>query len=171
MTKDEWNIAVIGKVIKDSEGGFVNDPDDRGGATNYGITMQTLKEWRGGGTVTEHDVKDLSIDEARNIYYYLYVKRYKLDELPDELAEIVFDSVINHGPRGGIRILQRAVGAKDDGVIGQETVEKAKINIDKVYLRVIGERLKYYASIIKNQPSQVKFMAGWINRVLRFLDK
>jgi len=171
MTKDEWNIGVIGKVIKDSEGGFVNDPDDRGGATNYGITMQTLKEWRGNGTVTEQDVKDLSVDEARNIYYYLYVKRYKLDELPDELAEIVFDSVINHGPRGGIRILQRAVGAKDDGVIGRETVEKAKVNIDKVYLRVVGERLKYYASIIKNQPSQVKFIAGWINRVLRFLDK
>lgn len=171
MTKDEWSIEVIGKVIKDSEGGFVNDPDDRGGATKYGITMQTLREWRGRGPVTEQGVKDLSMDEARIIYYYLYVKRYKLDALPDELAEIVFDSVINHGPRGGIRILQRAVGAKDDGVIGEETIEKAKVDTDKVYLRIVGERLKYYASIVKNQPNQVKFMAGWINRVLRFLDK
>lgn len=165
MTKDD----IIDHILE-VEGGYVKDPDDRGGCTKYGITRETLSEWRG-YDCSCHEVDVLTEPEARAIYRDRYIERPRFDDLPSRLQPLMVDSGVQHGPDQASKWLQEAAGVKADGVVGPVTLEAVRdANIDGLYRQVLAKRIRYYFAIIANDPPQAKFANGWANRVTRFLE-
>lgn len=148
------------------EGGYVNNPNDRGGETKYGISKKAYPDV---------DIKNLTLEMARDTYYKDYWIVGKCDQLPSKLALVHFDATVNHGPYNAARILQRAVGAKDDGVIGPNTLNKVRLmNQEELVLEYLAERVKFYNVIVNNNSSQKVFYDGWIKRTFklyRFVEK
>lgn len=169
----------IGNIILKHEGGFVNDPSDRGGATNLGITQQTLTEWRG-VPVSVDDVKNLTEGEARNIYETNYLKKPKIDWLPFPHPQVfVFDMAVNHGPGRAIKILQKTINRAGFGTIsvdgGMGPMTKARSETAQREMgpyfqnALVEERKAFYERIMANDPSQERFRNGWMNRANSFL--
>ena len=103
-----------------SEGGYVDDPDDRGGATNFGITEATLASWRG-HPITPDDVRAMTVDEAKAIYQANYYNPAHGPDLPAGLDLMAFDAAVNSGVGRAIMLLQAAVGTPVDGHYGPNT--------------------------------------------------
>ena len=123
------SVESIAADIVRREGGYVNDPDDPGGATKHGVTLQTMQQLHldltRDGKVDARDVKALDPARAAEIYVRHYFREPKLDLLPEPLQASVFDMQVNAGANA-VRILQRLMAAfglplKDDGVIGPIT--------------------------------------------------
>lgn len=157
------------------EGGFVNDPDDKGGATNYGITISTLSDYLGRAATVE-DVKNMSESTAREIYEKKYLQETSIYKLPrGHIRILALDLAVNHGPRRGIRLLQKTCNLtglnpkiSTDGILGPISIE-AILNCNK-YMgyyfsnMICDARDTFYRRIVKNNPSQSKFLKGWLNR-------
>ena len=123
------SVESIAAEIVRREGGYVNDPDDPGGATKHGVTLKTLQglkaDLTGDGRVDVADVKALTPAQAAEIYVRHYYRAPRIDLLPEPLQASVFDMQVNAGANA-VRILQRLMAAfglplKDDGVIGPVT--------------------------------------------------
>jgi lysozyme family protein len=153
------------EAILEREGGFVNISNDRGGPTNMGITLATLIKHRG-SPVAVSDVRNLTRDEAVEIYHERYIEGTNIDLLNDEwLFSNAFDMIVNHGASNAVKILQRAVCTVEDGILGPITAEVAN-RLDPRVLRetLIKERALFYARIVERDPTQSVFIEGWIRR-------
>jgi lysozyme family protein len=159
--------TIIDNLIR-REGGYVNNPNDKGGPTKYGITLDTLSQYRK-QRCTAADVAKLGEAEAREIYRRRYVA--PLAWIIDAAAlGLAVDMAVNHGGMSAARMLQRAARVKDDGVIGPAT--KAAVNgmaPTALFRRLLAERVKFYGRIVQADRSQAVFIAGWLNRVAEFL--
>ena len=168
--------AMIEHII-DIEGGYVNHPNDRGGPTRYGVTQETLSQWRG-YWVTAEEVAALDKEEARNIYKYKYFLNPKIDQLPGPIQLQTFDCSINHGPSRAIKFIQKVCKAhniaylKIDGINGPRTrlaADKAQKKMGIGFNNaIVEERLRFYYWIVDNDPSQEVFLDGWISRAEGF---
>ena len=167
---------LIGDVLK-KEGGYVNHPADKRGATKYGITIKTLEAWRG-KDLTPHDVERMSSQEARDIYHRLYYLNPNINTLPEALQPIVFDMAVNHGCNRAVKIAQKVFNKmgkpiKIDGSIGAGTVASAKAALNvygkEVVINIVYARIQFYKDLVFTNPSQSVFLAGWINRAESFL--
>ena len=147
-------------IILEKEGGYVDHPSDPGGATNMGITFNTLKEWRG-ADISKQDVKDLTVEEARNIYEANYWKPLSCDSLPSGVDLVAFDFGVNAGPSRSAKLLQRVCGVNPDGVIGPITIGAVKsLDPAQVVQRFGQLRLAYYRSL----RTWETFGRGWTRR-------
>lgn len=145
-------------VVIGHEGGYVNDPNDRGGETKYGISKRAYPEL---------NIKDLTLEQAQSIYRNDYWVKGKTELLPRELQIPYFDSCVNFGISGAIKLLQRAAGVKDDGKIGNKTLEAAaRLSLDRFLLY----RMERYMRIIAARNSNAKYANGWASRTLSFLN-
>lgn len=161
VTDDEIVNAIIQR-----EGDYVDHPADKGGPTRWGVTLETLTVFRGKACNAD-DVRHLSVNEARDIYKQKYIVNAKFGQLKDDrLKAFVIDSAVNHGIVMAVKLLQRAVGVPDDGILGPVTLEaiEEKGSI-KTHLRMIGQRGIFYGRIVKKDPSQCVFIEGWMNRL------
>jgi lysozyme family protein len=150
------------------EGGYVNDPDDRGGATNYGVTQDTYDAWRIGQGLDVRPVRKIEHTEAQDIYFQSYWIKGNCEALPWPLNAAHFDACVNHGVAGATRILQRAVGVAADGRFGPVTrAAVSAADKDLLFRDMLLERLQFYDDIVDGRPSQVKFLRGWLKRTLR----
>ena len=130
-------------VLK-NEGGFVDNPDDPGGATNMGITLGTLRAWRG-KSVTVDDVRNLSREEAIQIYRANYWNPLRCDDLPLGVDMVVFDFGVNAGIRQSAMTLQRVLGVTEDGIVGPGTLAAATKKPAPEIVSSFGQqRLEYY---------------------------
>lgn len=158
--------SLIDNVLE-REGGFVDHPDDRGGPTNMGITQRTLAEFFGRAVSTE-EVRDLSRATARAIYRANYWQGpgFAGLHLPPVIAELVFDAGVHHGPHQATRMLQRAAGTTDDGIIGPFTQE-AVMTSDLIPLAAgfLAERAEFFGQLITRDPTQAAFAHGWMRRL------
>lgn len=165
-------------LILEHEGGFVNHVADKGGATNFGITQQTLSQWRG-YAVSVGEVRDMTEQEARDIYAKRYLTGPKIDKLPwPNPGILVFDIGVNSGPKRGIKMLQKVINmagfncGRPDGVIGPNTIKKTAEAQEAMgnYLQnaLVEERIKFYLAIIERTPSQAAFKKGWLRRAESF---
>ena len=152
-----------------SEGGFVNDPVDHGGATNYGITLNTLRAQADYEGSTIDTLKSLDVSVAKQIYTQHYIKPYVILSNP-----IVFSLCVNgavqHGVSGMNKIIQSALGVSPDGILGKTSQGKLLCNEaspTQFLAALVAGRLNYYASIIHKHPEQIKFACGWMRRVGR----
>ena len=149
------------EVVLHHEGGYVNDPVDPGGETNFGIAKRSHPDV---------DIKNLTKDGAKEIYKEHYWDKNKVDDLPKELKHIYFDMCVNQGKSRAVKILQRAANAKGadlkvDGGLGPMTLRailKSKVELQ----RVRAYRIKYYADLVTRKPDLEKFYYGWFKRGL-----
>jgi len=116
--------ACLTEIFK-HEGGYVDHPRDPGGATNMGITIGTLRDWRG-KPVTKADVKALTRAEAAQIYEARYWRPVRGDDLPAGVDLVAFDPAVNSGVSRGVRWLQSGLGVPQDGRTGPVTVDAAR---------------------------------------------
>jgi lysozyme family protein len=151
---------IIDKIIQ-REGGSkaTNDPSDKGGRTQYGIAEKSNPEaWR-----------DNRVDyaEAREIYRRKYISPFEF--LSDNPAfEQAVDFGVTSGPRLAIQKIQEILGVEVDGIAGPETREALKKNPD-INNKLVASRIKMIGRIVQRDPSQLKFLSGWLNRSLEFL--
>lgn len=149
------------------EGGYVNDPKDRGGATNFGITQRTLAWWRKDPFA---DPKTLGEEEAKEILQALYIDRPGFGSLALPLKALMVDWGVHSGPAVAIKALQEIVGVTPDGILGPLTHEGiAKVELPFLLKALTVARMKMIARIVAKAPSQAKFLPGWTERVLSFL--
>ena len=147
---------IIEQVLE-HEGGYVNDPKDLGGETKYGITKRFYPDI---------DIKNLTIEQATEIYKKDYWDKNKVESLPQNLWHIYFDMCVNMGKRTAVKVLQRAAVNKGrdievDGGLGPMTIGALKgVELD----RVRAFRVKYYVDLITARPEQEKFYLGWFRR-------
>lgn len=155
----------IQSYVLASEGGYVNHPRDPGKATNMGITIATLRAWRG-TKVTNEDVRNLTQAEALAIYKAQYWDTVRADLLPLGLDYLTFDYGVNSGPARAIKDLQRTVGVDDDGVIGQKTLSKIR---EYIAANGIQNLLNAYATrrwnFVQGLSTFSTFGNGWRRRI------
>lgn len=152
--------ACLAEVLR-HEGGFVNHPSDPGGATNLGITKATLSEWRG-KPVTVDDVRNLTVDEAGEIYRARYWQPIRGDALPPGVDLAVFDGAVNSGPGRSARWLQQALGVAQDGIIGPETLAAVgRAKPATLIIEICDARMAFLRSL-STWPT---FGKGWTARV------
>jgi len=149
------------EVVLEHEGGYVNDPKDPGGETNFGIAKRSHPDV---------DIKNLTKEGAKEIYKEVYWDKNKVESLPEELWHIYFDMCVNQGKSRAVKIIQRAVNGKGgsltvDGGMGPMTIAaigKSKVELD----RVRAYRVKYYADLVTRKPDLERFYFGWFKRAL-----
>jgi len=137
-------------IIK-AEGGFVNDPDDPGGMTKYGISKRQYPTT---------DIRNLTLQQAKEIYRSDYWDACKCEDLPLPLRLAVFDSAVNQGKSAAIKLLQKVVGTIADGIIGPQTIN-ATNRTNSIVPRYLAERALRYSKT-KNFN---KYGRGWMKRL------
>jgi lysozyme family protein len=153
-------------ILLEHEGGYVDHPDDPGGATNQGITQDTYDRWRKEHDMEPRPVEEIAADELEAIYREEYWLPAHCEEWPWPLSLVVFDAAVNHGPGQAIRLLQRAAGVRTDGIVGPKTRAAVKEADPQRLIRdLLGERLELYARIVERRPESAVFLVGWIRRV------
>ncbi len=145
-----------------NEGGYVNNPLDPGGETNWGITWPILRRAIGIGILPkETTISSLSRDQARIIYRALFWEPAKLDEYDPALAFQVFDFAVNSGIETAVRKLQHAAGVADDGNVGPVTLAAIKAKPPQVMvLLLLAERLDFW----RHLSTWSTFGKGWAGR-------
>lgn len=144
------------------EGGYSNHPDDRGGATNLGVTQRTLSGWRG-ANATVDDVKNLTREEAAQIYRARYWNAVQADLLPSGVDHAAFDFAVNSGPGMAVRKLQEVVGTTPDGRMGPKTFEAIN-NYPGGKGALIRDYLGARQSFGRKLHNYNSFKKGWENR-------
>ena len=153
------------------EGGFVNDPLDKGGATNKGITIGTFRQFFGKDATVEQ-LKRITDDQWLHIFKSGYWDRWKADNITNQsVADILVDWVWASGVHG-IKIPQRVLGVVDDGVVGEKTLASLNSqNPAEFFERIRAERIKFVEDIVRRNPTQGRFLKGWLNRINDFKFK
>lgn len=145
--------------------GYVNDPADTGGETKFGVAKNANPEL---------NITKMTYDAAKRVYYKKYWLAGDCADIAlfaPKLAMLHFDGCVNHGNGRAARMLQEAVGATIDGDIGPKSLEAIKIACAApggelaVCEKVLMLRESFYLKIVERNPSQKKFLNGWLNRI------
>jgi lysozyme family protein len=182
------SVQDIAEQIVAREGGFVNDPDDPGGATNFGVTIHTLRRLRidldGDGTVGVADVRQLTRAQAVEIFIRHYFYAPRIDGLPDALQPTVFDMYVNAGANA-VKILQQLLRDMGydvvvDGALGPQSRAAAQAAFAKAPEEMVDAygiaRRNYYLRLADRRPASRKYArtragtkGGWIRRAEEFI--
>lgn len=183
------NVRQIAEEIVAREGGFVDDPDDPGGATNHGVTIHTLRrlgiDVNRDSRIDLTDVRALTRAQAVEIYLEHYHKRPGIAALPEALQASVFDMQVNAGANA-VQILQRLLTdmgfpCDPDGQIGPQTIRAAQMAQDAAPSHLVDAygiaRRNYYYALADKRPASRKYArsrdggkGGWIRRAEEFIS-
>jgi len=167
------------------EGGLVDNPDDPGGITNYGVSLRTLSrlghvdndhdgvadyDFNGDGAIDADDIRDMSETQVRQFYYHEFWHKYSYGGLPTNVAIKTFDFAVNMGPRQAHKILQRALRTngnylKDDGILGNIT--RTLIGTcapERLVPAMRSEAAGFYRLLASQNPQAEQFLKGWLKR-------
>jgi lysozyme family protein len=146
------NFDIAFERLISNEGGYVNDPADPGGETKFGISKRSYPRV---------DIKNLSRDQAKQIYKSDFWERGQMDQYDGAIAFQVFDAAVNHGIETALRLLQRAAGVADDGHIGPVTVAAIKSkSVTDMLMLFVACRIRFWTKL----STWPRFGAGWANR-------
>lgn len=184
------DVRQIAEEIVAREGGFVNDPDDPGGATNHGVTIHTLRrlgiDVNRDTRIDVADVKALTRKQAVEIYLKHYFEAPGIAALPEALQASVFDMYVNAGGNA-VKILQRLLSdmgfpCDPDGAIGPQTIRAAQMAWEAAPSHLVDAygiaRRNYYYALADKRPASRKFArrkdggkGGWILRAEEFISE
>lgn len=157
--KDNFE-ACLAHVLQ-SEGGWVDNPSDPGGATMKGITIGTYRAWKG-RNVTKAELRAISDAEIAALYRKNYWDAVRGDDLPRGLDLVAFDAAVNSGVSRGAKWLQSALGVPADGKVGPKTIAAANAaHKDAVIDRACDLRLGF----LRQLGTWKTFGKGWSRRV------
>lgn len=152
-------------LVLGAEGGFSNHARDPGGATNFGITIDTLREWRRSrnpdAEVTVDDVRKLKIDEAKEIYRSRYWNIMRCDRMPKGVDLVLFDFGVNAGPGRAVRTLQDVLAVKPDGSVGPVTLNGLNASTPEKIIRDFSAKRHEFH---RNDRNFDVFGSGWTHR-------
>lgn len=156
--------AALKELLK-HEGGYVNHRSDPGGRTNLGVTQRVWEAWTG-KRATEATMRALTVEQVAPLYRKNYWNMVRADEMPGGLGLTVFDFGVNAGPGRAIKLLQRMIGANEDGAIGPLTIARVKKFVaahgEAAAIRAYSDlRRGYYRSL----RTFAVFGKGWLRRV------
>lgn len=183
------SVDAIAQAIVAREGGYVNDPDDPGGATNHGVTIHTMRrlglDLDGDGAVDASDVRRLTPAKAVKIFKTHYYAKPGIDRLPERLQASVFDMYVNAGTNA-ISILQRLLAdfgepVSVDGALGPKTAAATALAWRKAPGHLADAygiaRRNYYYALADRRPASRKYArrrdggkGGWITRAEEFIS-
>lgn len=146
MTFEEAFTALLGH-----EGGYVNDPRDPGGETNWGISKRSYPN---------ANIRTLTREEAKRLYARDFWVPSACDRLPDSIRFDVFDTAVNSGVHRSALFLQRCLGVREDGVIGPVTLAAAHAAHD-LRAKYNGARLEFMTDL----DNWATYGRGWARRV------
>lgn len=145
------------------EGGYANHPADPGGATMRGVTFRTYNAYRKRKGLPTRSVRLITSAEIADVYRGMYWDAVKGDQLPAGVDFVVFDGAVNSGPSASVKWLQRALGVKVDGVIGQATLRAANEHPD--HDRLIAAVLDRRMAFLRALRTWRTFGKGWTSRL------
>ena len=158
------NFPVAIESVLRREGGYVNNPDDKGGETNWGISKKYHQNV---------DIKNLTREDAKLIYYGDYWLKNSLDKIAEQkVATATLDTVANHG--SGARLIQQAINRAGgrvsvDGKIGTGTISVLnKLDPAKFLAALYVEREYKYRDLVSKDPTQTQFLKGWLARISKY---
>ena len=171
------------------EGGFVNDPDDPAGATNYGVTLNTLRrlgiDFTRDARIDLADVRALTPAQAVDIYVEHYFRRTGIGALPESVQASVFDMYVNAGSNA-VKVLQRLLTSMGfacaaDGQIGPQTIRASQMAAEAAPSHIADayaiSRRNYYYALADARPASRKYArrrdggkGGWITRAEDFMS-
>lgn len=169
-------LEILAPWILAHEGGYVNDPDDKGGATNKGVTIATWRMYgydkNGDGKIDEKDIRLISSADATMIMRKNFWDKWKADEIKSQsIANLLVDWLWSSGT-WGIKIPQQLLEVKADGIVGRRTIDALNHKNVVTFLAQLKQRRKKYILDISNQHSPKykrnhKFQKGWLDRLDR----
>lgn len=183
-------VRALARAIVAREGGYVDDPDDPGGATNFGVTIGTARrlglDLDRDGDVDKADIRALTRDKAVEIFLKDYYEKPGIDRLPEALQASVFDMQVNAGSQA-VRLLQGLLGQMGldvavDGQIGPQTARAAHEAMAMAPEHLVDaygiERRNYYYRLARDRAASRKFACrkdggkgGWIRRAEEFISE
>lgn len=150
------------------EGGYTDDMYDKGGKTKYGIIEVEARKYGYRGLM-----KDLPLELAKEIYFKKYYTKYNLDKIDNnEIALSICDWTVNSGV-WGLKKAQQTLNELGynlvvDGIFGNKTLQALNtVDVIKFLELYHNKQRLFYNNIVKNNPTQKKFLQGWLNRVSR----
>lgn len=174
---------IIEAILQREGSTFTDRPDDRGGPTCCGITLETYAAFRAPATTTVDDLKALDPLTARKVYQHVYIDMPGFSQIAHPALEaLMVDAGVQHGTEDACKMIQRAVGAVPDGHLGP--VSLAAINSHdarSLYVLVCGARIRLYGSLVTHDPKlllakragfelQADNAFGWANRIAQFVE-
>lgn len=166
-----------------NEGGHVDDQDDNGGATNYGVSLRFLADAGididNNKVIDSRDIERLSVDGARFIYKKYWWDKYKYFEIDDfEISAKVFDLSINIGPTKTAKIVQNCVNKfftgpiKVDGILGEQSYNAVNLVTNKncgdpLLQKIKCSAIDFYIDLAKSNTDYLKYLKGWVHRAQR----
>jgi hypothetical protein len=165
------NFKNIINNLVELEGGKSNLSYDKGGKTNLGITQYTYNNWNKKHNKPLKDVYKITRQEADQIYKEEYWNIIKGDQLPPNVAHIMLSQALLDGPQDSIRLVQKLLGLKVDGIMGSDTINKIKrltVNGDIKLATAIANKQIYR---LKTDEDADKFGKGWNSRVRKVMKK
>jgi len=154
-----------------NEGGYVlhTVPGDNGGQTYAGIARNFHQGWEGWEIIDRGDMdNDLLTEMVRIFYKENFWDRVKGDDIKQQgIAESIFDFAVNAGIKTASKLAQLVVGTTPDGKIGPKTLVQINASDEETFiLKYALAKITRYTEIVKRNPTQKKFLLGWINRTL-----
>ena len=148
------------------EGGFVDDPLDRGGATNKGITIGTFRNFYGNDATVEQ-LKNITDEQWLHIFKSGYWDKWKADDIKNQsIADIVVDWAWASGTITSIKQVQEILGVAVDGIVGNDTLTAINTEYQRsLFDKIHSRRIEFVENIVKRNPSQSRFLKGWKNRI------
>lgn len=152
------------------EGGFQKMRHDRGNWTSGKVGKGALKGTKFGLSAMSYpllDIENLTIEQAKAIYFEDWWLPLNMDRFHQSMQYQLFDAAINHGSYSAIRMMQRAAGVNDDGIIGPITLAAVnKMDINDLVMRFISQRIQVFVRV----PTFARFGKGWMNRISKNLE-
>ncbi len=155
----DFSPAIAKTLAREGGARFTDNPDDRGGATKYGLSQRAYPNL---------DIRNLTEAQARDLYKRDYWDRLGGDQIADQsVAENLFDTGVNMGVRTACRLAQLCLNLPADGVCGAQTLQVLNAADPRLFLAnyTVG-KIARYAGICNQDKSQSKFLLGWLNRAL-----
>lgn len=162
------------------EGGYANNPNDRGGETYKGIARKFHPAWAGWKIIdaykqSEHSSKQLNAVLQGNQTLNEMVEKFYQETFWNQIigtsisnqwvADNIFDFAVNSGVSRAVRYAQRIVGAKEDGVMGSQTIKAINKNVETFVAKYKKARLDFVRKTAQRDPTQQAFLHGWETRI------